>query len=206
MYIDREDFSTRLNLLDQIKRSENYGVTYINYMNMIGKAFQTTYQEALEMDKDYEIRNLIDSVLLIRELSVFVNELNQYLSQPTLFDREIMFGELDQFMMDLNNNQYLLIDLVSPSETVVIAERKKYKVYCPSVMPDTVTLFDPVIEMIDRAIKYKIPLDSINSCTKWLHTVAEDIRMLNQEKETPIKDNQDNSISYMEKYNQWKQQ
>ena len=117
-----------------------------------------------------------------------------------------MFGELDQFMMDLNNNQYLLIDLVSPSETVVIAERKKYKVYCPSVMPDTVTLFDPVIEMIDRAIKYKIPLDSINSCTKWLHTVAEDIRMLNQEKETPIKDNQDNSISYMEKYNQWKQQ
>ena len=152
MYIDREDFSTRLNLLDQIKRSENYGVTYINYMNMIGKAFQTTYQEALEMDKDYEIRNLIDSVLLIRELSVFVNELNQYLSQPTLFDREIMFGELDQFMMDLNNNQYLLIDLVSPSETVVIAERKKYKVYCPSVMPDTVTLFDPVIEMIDRAI------------------------------------------------------
>ena len=145
MYIDREDFSTRLNLLDQIKRSENYGVTYINYMNMIGKAFQTTYQEALEMDKDYEIRNLIDSVLLIRELSVFVNELNQYLSQPTLFDREIMFGELDQFMMDLNNNQYLLIDLVSPSETVVIAERKKYKVYCPSVMPDTVTLFDPVV-------------------------------------------------------------
>ena len=135
-----------------------------------------------------------------------MNELNQYLSQPTLFDREIMFGELDQFMMDLNNNQYLLIDLVSPSETVVIAERKKYKVYCPSVMPDTVTLFDPVIEMIDRAIKYKIPLDSINSCTKWLHTVAEDIRMLNQEKETPIKDNQDNSISYMEKYNQWKQQ
>ena len=206
MYIDREDFSTRLNLLDQIKRSENYGVTYINYMNMIGKAFQTTYQEALEMDKDYEIRNLIDSVLLIRELSVFVNELNQYLSQPTLFDREIMFGELNQFMVDLNNNQYLLIDLVSPSETVVIAERKKYKVYCPSVMPDTVTLFDPVIEMIDRAIKYKIPLDSINSCTKWLHTVAEDIRMLDQEKETAIKDNQDNSISYMEKYNQWKQQ
>lgn len=206
MYIDREDFSTRLNLLDQIKRSENYGVTYINYMNMIGKAFQTTYQEALEMDKDYEIRNLIDSVLLIRELSVFVNELNQYLSQPTLFDREIMFGELNQFMVDLNNNQYLLIDLVSPSETVVIAERKKYKVYCPSVMPNTVTLFDPVIEMIDRAIKYKIPLDSINSCTKWLHTVAEDIRMLDQEKETAIKDNQDNSISYMEKYNQWKQQ
>ena len=206
MYIDREDFSTRLNLLDQIKKSENYGVTYVNYMNMIGKVFQATYQEALEMDKDYEIRNLIDSVLLIRELSVFVNELNQYLSQPTLFDREIMFGELDQFMMDLNNNQYLLIDLVSPSETVIIAERKKYKVYCPSVMPDIVNLFDPVIEMIDRAIKYKLPLGSINSCTKWLHTVAEDIRMLDQEKETSIKDNQDNSISYMEKYNQWKQQ